>query len=192
MRRVVLLALLALALPMAAFANSIDFANVRGTITGSAAAGLTISSTLIGVTGMSGGPFNGPNLGSVSLQTGMLTGGSLANGGTFGPGSIMITGNGSNGIPTGTLFTGSFTSATWTLMGPSNGANVYLLTAFLNNNTAFTVQTAVSTGKGFFSGFGDIESGDTFVVVPEPGTLGLLGTGLVGLAGVIRRRLNIS
>jgi hypothetical protein len=31
-------------------------------------------------------------------------------------------------------------------------------------------------------------SGDT-IVTPEPGTLGLLGTGLVGLAGIVRRKL---
>ena len=29
----------------------------------------------------------------------------------------------------------------------------------------------------------------TFETVPEPGTLGMLGTGLLGLAGVLRRKL---
>ena len=33
-----------------------------------------------------------------------------------------------------------------------------------------------------------VVSGDTIVVTPEPGTLGLLGTGLVGIAGLVRRK----
>jgi len=31
-------------------------------------------------------------------------------------------------------------------------------------------------------------SGDT-IVTPEPSTLGLLGTGLIGLAGIVRRKM---
>jgi hypothetical protein len=48
----------------------------------------------------------------------------------------------------------------------------------------------INTGRGFFNGTTTISSGDTNMVtsVPEPGTLGLLGTGLVGIAGAMHRK----
>jgi hypothetical protein len=52
-----------------------------------------------------------------------------------------------------------------------------------------TVQLTINTGKGFFNGSTQISSGDTNIVVPEPGTLTLLGTGLISLAGGLRRKL---
>jgi len=52
-----------------------------------------------------------------------------------------------------------------------------------------TVQLVINTGKGFFNGSTTISSGDTNIVVAEPGSLTLLGTGLLGLAGVVRRKL---
>jgi PEP-CTERM motif len=190
MRRMALLAALVLTLPVLAFANSMDFANQGGSVTGSTS-GLTFSSPLIGVTGLSGGPVAGLNLGTVQIVTGALSsGGSLANGGTFGAGSITITSNGKDGLPSGTLFTSTFSSATWKLIGTlPDGTHEYTLQANLTNG--FTFQTAVTTGKGFFSGDAQLLSGDTNTssIVPEPGTLGLLGTGLLGIGGVLRRKL---
>jgi hypothetical protein len=194
MKRVVWMGvLLILALPMAAFASSIDFGNFGGSVSGSAS-GLTVSSTLMTVTGLSGGPFNGPNLGTVTINVGCPAGGCtstlLANGGTFGSGTITITSNGSGGLTAGTLFSGTFSSATWTLEPFTVGGNhEYVLTIGFAGGNGSTFQVAIVTGKGFFNGTGDIESGDTTVVVPEPGTLGLLGTGLVGVAGLVRRKL---
>lgn len=204
MKRMLLMCLLALALPMAAFGtNSVDFTNSGGTLSGSSA-GLTLSgSTLIAVNGFNGmGLITGNNLGSMTFSTGALLSGSLqgqvgtpsifASGGSF-----VITSNGSNGLPNGVLFNGSFSSnVSWTLVTLANGTHNYTLTGSItgtwyNGSTVngATVQLTINTGKGFFDGVTSISSGDTNIsMVPEPGTLGLLGTGLVGLAGVLKRK----
>ena len=92
LKKVVVMAALALALPMAAFASGgVDFTNSGGTLTGSNS-GLTLSgSSLVAVNGLNGMPLlAAPGLGSFSFSTGALTSGSLQNGGTFaGGGSFM-------------------------------------------------------------------------------------------------------
>jgi hypothetical protein len=164
MRRVILLALLAIALPTAAMAGTIgtndytNFGTVLGgtaTVTGSATTSLTISSELTGINGTFG------NLGTVTVTTGAISGG------TFTGGTLTIT-NASNV----TLFSGTFTSGTVSVIA---------------GNTYVTYQMGGIVG-GFQLTNGNIVSGDT-IVTPEPGTLGLLGTGLVGLAGIVRRKL---
>jgi hypothetical protein len=186
MRRVVLMVALALALPTAALANSIlDYSNSTGTISASDSS-LSITSTITTISVLGGGVLQtGNNLGTLSITAGAMTSGSAAAGGVFGPGALTITATGG-----AVLFSGTFSSATWT-KGPTVGGMVeYTLNIVLNGDHGGSFQTAFFT-TGDFTGRGVIASGDTFVVVPEPGTMGLLGTGLVGIAGLVRRKLKV-
>ena len=190
MRRVVLLALLALAVPMAAWADTIGVTNKGGTITGDNS-GLSLSGSVLVIYGGA----VGSNLGSVTFTTGAFTSGDAQNGGTLAAGgSFTITGNGTNGVPTGVLFSGTFSSATWTLTTLANGTHNYTLIGALvsaSGQVAGTSQITINTGMGLFNGSIGLESGDTSIApVPEPGTLGLLGTGLLGLGGLLRKKRN--
>jgi hypothetical protein len=131
MKRVVLLAVLALAFPIAARADSnIDISRANGTFAVSAGGVTLTHSPLFKV-----GTVVGSNLGRVGFATGALTG-SLSTGATFGTGKFTI------------------------------------------------------NQLGFKGSSAELSSGDTSLAVPEPGTLGLLGTGLVGIAGLLRRKFN--
>jgi PEP-CTERM motif len=210
MRKVVLLVLLALCLPLASWANSsnIVFSNTGGNIsTGGTNSAPTLSlknSTLTGFTGFNGVPITG-NLGTVSFTTGGLISGTLGGGGTFAAGgNFTITGNGSNGLPNGSLFQGAFTGpVTWKAvpnpLGNHNKGNwTYVLTGTVSgtlNNGAQAVGGTmqfsfdVPNSKTFSKGV-RLNGGVTTVTVPEPGTLGLLGTGLFALAGLVRRKFS--
>jgi hypothetical protein len=191
---------LALALPLAAFAGNVDFTNTGGTLTGTSA-GLTLTgSELTIVEGLGGGIVSG-GLGSLTFTTGALTSGNLMTGGTFAAGgTFTITGNGTGGIPNGVIFSGTFSGpVTWTEVTTSgpNGSIYYTLTGTIsgtwyNGSTVngATTQITFNAGKNGFTGSVSLGSGDTIITtVPELGTLSLLGTGLVGLAGIVRRKL---
>jgi hypothetical protein len=201
MKRIVLLTLLALALPFAAFANtsSVDFTNSGGMLTGTNAGLSLTGSELIAVNGLNGGGLVLGSLGGVTFTTGSLISGSLQTGGMFnGGGSFIITSNGSQGLPNGVLFTGSFTGpVTWTET-VTNGVYNYTLTGTISGKlyngvtiSGATTQITIATRKGPFNGSTMIASGDTSMAstVPEPGTLGLLGTGLIGLAAGLHRKM---
>jgi hypothetical protein len=200
-KKIAFLTILVLALPFAAFAgSSVDFTNSGGILTGSSSGLSLTGSTLVAVDGLGGGLITGNNLGSVTFSTGALSSGTLQMGGTFAAGgSFSITGNGTDGIPNGVIFNGAFAGpVTWTLVTLANGTHNYTLTGSLSgawytgsNVSGVTVQLTINTGKGYFNGQTTISSGDTnfTTTVPEPGSLGLLGMGLVGLSGIVRRKL---
>jgi hypothetical protein len=64
----------------------------------------------------------------------------------------------------------------------------------MNGEVEVTVQLTINTSTNLFSGNAQLASGDTFlnIMVPEPGTLSLFGTGLICVAGYIRRKRRTS
>ncbi len=192
LKKIALLLILALALPLAAFASSsIDISNAGGVVSGNSS-GLTLT----GSTLFKYGSIVGSNLGTVSFSTGAFTSGDAQAGGVLAAGgNFTITGNGTSGVPNGVIFSGTFSTAKWDLTTLANGTHSYTLTGGLvspSGQVGATIQLTVNTGKGFFNGSADLSSGDTNLSVPEPGTLSLLGIGLIGVAGVVRRKLGLA
>jgi len=197
MRRVVVLALLALALPMGAWADII-LTNQFGTISVSNAGIVSKGSQLHSFNGFT---MPGHNLGSVSFTTGAMNSGTLAGGGTFSSvGStfdVIGKGNWAHGHNT-VIFAGSFMGdISWTLTAVSGQLKTYTMSGDISGQlwdgrtvTGKTQQTIyVLNNRQFSQGIGHIHAGGTQINAPEPGTLGLLGTGLVGIAGMFRRKL---
>jgi len=196
MRRVLVLALLALALPMAAWADGIDLVNKFGSISISAAGITSTGSQLKQFNGVVAAP--GHSLGSVSFSTGALISGSILTGGTFSDvgSSFVVIGKGPQVPHKGTIFSGAFVGpVSWTLVSQSGQSLTYTLSGTIQGTlwngrfvTGTTTQTIVSTNGQIALGIGHIRVGNTGILTPEPGTLGLLGTGLVAIAGMLRRK----
>ena len=191
MRRALVLALVSLTLPMAAWANGIDLFNKFGTI--------TISNAGITSKGSQLSQFNGINtghsLGSVSFGTGALLSGSIQAGGTFSSvGSFFkVVGTGQ---AKGTIFSGVFVGPiTWTLVSQSGPTLIFqlsgALSGMLNNGhmtTGTTTQLFKTTTDQLAKGIVHITSGDTHLTAaPEPGTLAMFGLGLLGIASKAKR-----
>jgi len=196
MRRVVVLALLAMVLPMAAWADGITLTNKFGTISIQDSGIVSKGSQLTSFNGITAPP--GHSLGTVSYSTGALISGSIAAGGVFSSaGSTFdVVGKGNFGEPKGPIFTGGFTgNIDWTLVSHVGQTYVFTLSGDLTGQlyngvmvTGNTTQTITTHPGQLNQGVGHITLGNTQLTTPEPGTLGLLGTGLLGIAGMFRRK----
>lgn len=165
------------------------------------------------LTGITNSPcctsISGPDIGKVGFTTGTWVS-TVGNVYTYGTGgNLTVTANnlGFLGLPNNTiLFSGVFSSNSSFIVTVPNLAHPHahignlsgkVNTTYLNpvllallgmpyqsHGTAVALAIDVKIGTG-----GAIQSGN-ITLVPEPGTLALFGTGLVGLAGLLRRRLS--
>jgi hypothetical protein len=197
-KKTLLLVVLALALPMAAFADTETFENMQGTLAGTSHGFTLADGVLTSVTGVGGGGTFTGDLGTVTFATSFLqTGNVIAGAQIAGGGSIVITGNGTDGL-SGTLFSGTFSpGGTWSYTTNQDGNRIYTLlidvtgTTGTGQSAAGTYALTLSTGTGVYAGYTNPggATGTLSLAVPEPGELGLIGTGLLGLIGAIRRKV---
>jgi len=198
MKAALLVIVLALALPLTAFADGIVLTNQGGNIAISNAGISSIGSQLRSFNGIVASA--GHSMGSVRFSTGALISGSLAAGGTFSStgSSFVVIGKGNYGQPKGTIFSGSFVGPIiWTLTSAPGAKNLtFTLSGTIQGMlydgrmvTGTTVQNIYSVKGQLSQGIGHIKVGSTPLAIPEPGTLSLFGAGLVALGGMFRRKL---
>ena len=178
MRRLRMLALLALALPTAALASSIKFDSgnfVNGTIQGN----LT-------------NPFSVDLVGSTNtfLVVGASISGSCAPTCSFSGGTLEVIPNGST-IPifTSTLTNGTISTSTlgspFNLIVTTISASLVPTALIISGTMTITAVTTTSNINTLIGTVGTVSA----TIIPEPGTSGLLGTGLIGLAVMARAQL---
>jgi PEP-CTERM motif-containing protein len=167
-----------------AFADSLSFKNV-GVISGSGNnSGITLSSEITKVS------FNGSDLGltgQLDFNTGTFVG-TLLGGGTFSGGALQISIDGSGPILFVSNFAGSLMELSHDEYELIGTFSTIIDGVQLNGLTKQFFELEREDGKLSFE---DLH-GKTCIspaAVPEPGTLTLLGTGLIGLGGMVRRKI---
>jgi hypothetical protein len=171
-----------------AFADSLHFTN-EGLISGGGSnSGINIVSCLTKVS-FDGTTILSGHVGSIAFSTGNFTG-SLLGGGSFNGGTFGIDINSLGTI----LFANNF-AGTWSKISDDLFKLVGTFSATvdgLNVNGITTQFFELENEDGHLS-FDEVH-GKTCISpapVPEPGTLTLFGTGLVSLAGLVRRKLAV-
>jgi hypothetical protein len=183
---------------MTAFADDVSFTSTGGTFSGTSFGYVLSNATLTGISGLAGNSYTGTDLGTVSFSTAKL--GSISNvisgGNVLAGGNLTITANGTDGLAAGTLFSGTFGSTgMWGYVLQSDGTHLYTLTTdvmgqdSLGNSEQGIMTFSINTGMNIFPGYtSQSGTGVVSMAVPEPGELTMVGFGLLGLVGVIRRK----
>jgi len=197
MRRVIFFAFLALTLPTAALAANIEFNTGTSLLPGSVSAGKVDAippSIFVHLIGSNGTTITFEELGHAFV---LLPLSSCEPGfpdcWAFGGGTVTVTFGGTQ------LFTDGFDGVINQKAG--NPASYDLEAVLAPGEDAPLGGTASATyslvgGNPVGNLNGAIATGQALVevdvnVIPEPGTLGLLGAGVIGLAGVARRKLKL-